>query len=51
MDKDLTEKTKSPAALYFKGITDEKPFDLWRAFDKNLSKDLSLFITGQMYAR
>lgn len=51
MNEDLTEKTKSTAAIYFKGITDEKPFDLWRAFDKNLGKDLSLFITGQMYAR
>ncbi len=51
MGEDLTDKTKSTAALYFKGIMDEKPFDLWRAFDKNLSKDLSLFITGQMYAR
>lgn len=51
MNQDLTDKTKNTAALYFKGITDEKPFDLWRAFDKNLSKDLSLFITGQMYAR
>lgn len=51
MNQDLADKTKSTAALYFKGITDEKPFDLWRAFDKDLSKDLSLFITGQMYAR
>jgi len=51
LGEDLTDKTKSTAALYFKGIMDEKPFDLWRAFDKNLSKDLSLFITGQMYAR
>ncbi len=51
MGKDLTEKTKSTATLYFEGVTDEKPFDLWRAFDKNLGKDLSLFITGQMYAR
>jgi 4-carboxymuconolactone decarboxylase len=51
LNEDLTGKTKNTAALYFKGITDEKPFDLWRAFDKNLGKDLSLFITGQMYAR
>ena len=51
MSEDLTDKTKNTAMHYFKGITDEKPFDLWRAFDKQLSKDLSLFITGQMYAR
>jgi 4-carboxymuconolactone decarboxylase len=48
---DVVEKTKKTAALYFKGVTDDKPFDLWRAFDKGLAKDLSLFITGQMYAR
>ena len=51
MNQDITDKTKSTAALYFKGVTDEKPFDLWRSFDKQLGKDLSLFITGQMYAR
>lgn len=32
-------------------MKDERPFELWRAFDKDLAKDLSLFITGQMYAR
>ena len=51
MDKDIIEKTKKTAELYFQGVTDERPFDLWRAFDKDLAKDLSLFITGQMYAR
>ncbi|MDM8525358.1 carboxymuconolactone decarboxylase family protein [Desulfococcaceae bacterium HSG8] len=51
MGKELIEKTKKTAELYFKDVKDEKPFDLWRAFDKDISKDLSLFITGQMYAR
>ena len=51
MDRDIVEKTKKTAELYFKGVKDERPFDLWRAFDKDLAKDLSLFITGQMYAR
>ena len=51
MDKDIVEKTKKTAELYFKDVADERPFDLWRAFDKDLAKDLSLFITGQMYAR
>jgi 4-carboxymuconolactone decarboxylase len=48
---DVIEKTKRTAALYFKDVTDERPFDLWRAFDKDLARDLSLFITGSMYAR
>ena len=51
MDKDIVDKTKKTAELYFKDVADERPFDLWRAFDKELAKDLSLFITGQMYAR
>jgi len=51
MNDDIVEKTKKTAALYFDGYTGERPFDLWRAFDKDLAKDLSLFITGRMYAR
>ena len=51
MDNELVEKTKITAGLYFKDFEGERPFDLWRSFDKDLAKDLSLFITGQMYAR
>jgi len=47
----LTEKTQKTAALYFKDVRDEKPYELWRAFDKDLARDMSLFITGQMYSR
>ena len=51
MSRDIVEKTKQTAALYFKDVADEKPFELWRSFDKDLARDFSLFITGQMYAR
>jgi len=51
LEKELVEKTKKTAGLYFKDVPGERPFDLWRAFDKDLAKDLSLFITAQMYAR
>jgi 4-carboxymuconolactone decarboxylase len=51
MNDDLVEKTKRTAALYFAGVADEKPFELWKAFDPGLARDLSLFITGKMYAR
>lgn len=51
MSSDIIEKTRQTAQLYFEGVQDERPFDLWRSFDKDLAKDLSLFITGQMYAR
>ena len=51
LEKKIVEKTKKTAALYFQGVQGERPFDLWRSFDKALARDLSLFITGQMYAR
>ncbi len=51
MSKDIVEKTKRTAELYFMDVQGESPFDLWRSFDPDLAKDLSLFITGQMYAR
>jgi 4-carboxymuconolactone decarboxylase len=51
MGNDIVERTKKTAELYFKDVKDERPFDLWKAFDRDLAKDLSLFITGQMYAR
>ena len=51
MNDDITQKTKQTAELYFKDVADERPFELWRAFDKELAKELSLFITGRMYAR
>ena len=51
MSEDIIEKTKATGALYFRGVEGEKPFELWRAFDKDLGKDLSLFISGRLYAR
>jgi 4-carboxymuconolactone decarboxylase len=48
---DIVEKTKKTGALYFGGVQGEKPFELWRSFDQALGKDLSLFITGKLYAR
>ena len=51
MNEDVKAKTARIAKLYFEGFPGDRPFDLWRAFDKGLAKDLSLFITGQMYAR
>lgn len=50
-EQDIKDKTRKTAALYFKEVSGEKPYDLWRAFDKDLARDLSLFITGKMYAR
>lgn len=51
MQDDIKTKTMKTAKLDFEGYPGERPFELWRAFDKILAKDLSMFITGQMYAR
>jgi 4-carboxymuconolactone decarboxylase len=51
MTDDLVDKTKRTAALYFAGVEGEKPFEIWKAFDPELARDFSLFITGKMYAR
>ena len=51
MDKEIIEKTKKTAALYFKDVKGETPFKLWQSFDKDLARDMSIFITGHMYAR
>jgi alkylhydroperoxidase/carboxymuconolactone decarboxylase family protein YurZ len=50
-DKELRRKTADTATLYFEGIDGETPYALWKAFDPGLARDLSLFITGRMYAR
>ena len=50
--KDIAKKTGETAKLYFSTVKDEdKPYNLWRLFDKDLARDMSLYITGQMYAR
>jgi 4-carboxymuconolactone decarboxylase len=51
MEEDLKAKTIRIAKSYFEGYPDERPFDLWRSFDKDMARDLSMFVTGKMYAR
>lgn len=49
--KELKQKTAETAQTYFDDYPWERPYPLWRSFDPGLAKDLSLFITGAMYAR
>ena len=51
MSNDVLKKTTETAALYFKDVSGEKPYKLWKSFDRGMARDLSMFITGQMYAR
>ncbi len=51
-EKELKQRTGETAKLYFSTVKEEeKPYNLWRYFDKDLARDMSLYITGQMYAR
>ena len=51
-EKELVEKTGKTANLYFSSVkNEEKPYNLWREFDKDLARDMSLYITGTMYSR
>ena len=51
-DKDLVEKTKKTAGRLFSGpVPVDVPYALWKQFDPELARDLSLFITGNLYSR
>ncbi|MCU0572948.1 MAG: carboxymuconolactone decarboxylase family protein [Syntrophobacteraceae bacterium] len=50
--QDLIEKTKKTAQRLFSGpVPIEVPYKLWKSFDPDLARDLSLFITGKFYSR
>ncbi len=51
MSDDLKAKTAATAETLFAGYEGARPYEIWRAFDKDLARDMSLYITGQMYAR
>jgi 4-carboxymuconolactone decarboxylase len=50
--KNVVERTKQTAARLFSGpVKVDVPYELWKAFDPQLAKELSLFITGNLYSR
>ncbi|MBI4632481.1 MAG: carboxymuconolactone decarboxylase family protein [Deltaproteobacteria bacterium] len=53
MDEQTRErKTKETAEkLFGRGIKMPPPYLLWREFDKDLAREFSKFITGNLYAR
>ena len=52
MDEELKKKTQETAnRLFGKGIKMDPPYLAWKAFDKDLANDFSLFITGNLYSR
>ena len=52
MDEDIKKRTKETAdRLFGKGIKMDPPYKLWKEFDRELAKDFSMFITGNLYSR
>ncbi len=51
-DEDIKKRTQETAnKLFGKGIKMDAPYLTWRDFDKELAKDFSKFITGNLYSR
>jgi 4-carboxymuconolactone decarboxylase len=52
MTDNIDEKTKETAKKLFEGGVKMDPsYLIWKAFDKELAKDFSRFITGNLYSR
>jgi len=51
-DETIKKRTQETAnKLFGKGIKMDPPYLMWREFDKDLAKDFSKFITGNLYSR
>jgi 4-carboxymuconolactone decarboxylase len=49
---DIRQKTQQTAKkLFGKGIKMDPPYLTWKAFDRELANDFSMFITGNLYSR
>jgi 4-carboxymuconolactone decarboxylase len=51
-EKEIKKRTQETAGkLFGRGIKIDPPYLLWKDFDKELGKDFSKFITGNLYSR
>ncbi|HEV8308571.1 MAG TPA: carboxymuconolactone decarboxylase family protein [Methylomirabilota bacterium] len=51
MSEDLKETTRRTAAMLFHSVKGGVGYELWRKFDKELARELSMFFTGKLYSR
>ncbi len=51
MDDALKEATKKTAQRLFHTLKSGTGFELWKRFDKDLARELSMFFTGKLYSR
>jgi 4-carboxymuconolactone decarboxylase len=51
-DEDIRKRTQETArTLFGKGARMDPPYLTWKAFDRDLANDFSMFITGNLYSR
>jgi 4-carboxymuconolactone decarboxylase len=50
-DTELRERTKHTARMLFHTVKGGVGFDLWKRFDPELARQLSMFFTGRLYSR
>jgi 4-carboxymuconolactone decarboxylase len=51
-DEEKKKRTQETAKkLFDRGVKMDPPYLLWKAFDRDLANDFSMFITGNLYSR
>jgi hypothetical protein len=50
-DEALKEKTRQTAQLLFHSLKGGTGYETWKKFDRELARELSLFLTGKLYSR
>ena len=50
-EKVLKERTQKTARMLFHSMKSGVGYDLWKKFDKELARELSMFFTGVLYSR
>ena len=50
-DDERRETTRRTAARLFHSLPGGTGFELWKAFDRDLARELSMFFTGTLYSR
>ena len=50
-EKELKERTKKTARMLFHTLPSGAGYDLWKRFDPELARELSMFFTGVLYSR
>ena len=50
-DAELKARTKRTSQMLFHTLSGGSGFELWKKFDKELARELSMFFTGKLYSR